>query len=242
MAPVHGSKAEIFFNGVVVTTFFKSCTFSFNRDKAETSAFRSTTKSYVAGLNDTMNTLEGYFDVPPDELLNAWVNGGDEIVSYFPYGSAPGLTNIGYSMLAQSSKYEIKTDVGTAAEVSVESSASKDSSGTGVDRGFVAVVDQIVAAPGNSASFDGTASSADGAALIVHGQTTGGTLTVVLEDSADDVSWAPVAGATLSFTGGTVPVPATDGKRVVVSGTIRRYTRIAWSGAGTIVLGMISRK
>lgn len=245
MAPVHGSKAEIFFNGFTVSTFFKSCTYAFNRDKAETTGFTATTKSYVGGLQDAMITLEGYFDGAADavdQLMSAWVNGGDDVMSYFPYGSAVGATNFGYSMLAQSSKYEIKTDVGTAAEVSVEASASKDSSGTGVDRGFVAVRNQTVAAPGNSISFDNAVATTAGAALVVHGQTTGGSMTVTLEDSADNVSFAAVAGASLTFTGGTVPDPNEDGKRIVVTGNVRRYTRVAWTGAGTITLAMISRK
>lgn len=245
MSPIHGSKTEVFFNGFAVSTYFKTCSYAFNRDKAETSGFTATTKSYVGGLQDATVNLDGYFDGAADaidQLMSAWVNGGDEVISYFPYGSAVGVSNFGYSMLAQSSKYEIKTDVGTAAEISVEATASKDSSGTGVDRGFVAVRSQTVAASGNTTGFDGTAASTAGAALVVHGQTTGSSMTVTLEDSADNVSFAPVAGASLTFTGGTVPDPNEDGKRIVVSGTVRRYTRVAWTGAGTITLAMISRK
>lgn len=245
MAPVHGSKTELFFNGFDVSTFFKSFGLALNRDKAETSAFKATTKSYVAGLSDATASLEGFFDGAADaadQLMQAWSIGGDDIISYFPYGSTPGVNNPGYSLLSQNSKYEIKTDVGTAAEISVEASASKDSSGTGLDRVFPASVNQTVAAPGNTSGFDGTAATTAGAALVVHARTTGGTLTVNLEDSADNVTFAAVAGATLSFTGGTVPNPNEDGKRVVVTGNLRRYTRLAWTGAGTIVLGMISRK
>lgn len=245
MAPVHGSKTEILFNGFFVSTYFKSYTNSFNRDKAETSGFTSTTKSYVGGLQDATVALEGYFDGAADaadQLMSAWVNGGDDVISYFPYGTTPGLTSIGYSMLAQSSKYEIKTDVGSAAEISVEATASKDSSGTGVDRGFVAVKNQTVAATGNSTSYDNAVATTAGAALVVHGRTTGSSMTVTLEDSADNVSWATVAGASLAFSGGTVPDPNEDGKRIVVSGNVRRYTRVAWTGAGTISLAMISRK
>lgn len=245
MAPVHGSKSEVFFNGVPVSTYFKSCSYAFNRDKAETSAFTATTKSYVGGLQDATVNLEGFFDGTEnaiDQLMSAWVNGGDDVVSYFPYGSAVGIGNFGYSMLSQSSKYEIKTDVGTAAEISVEATASKDSSGTGIDRGFIAVRNQVVAAAGNSSSYDNTLATTAGIALVVHGQTTGSSMTVLIEDSADNVSWAAVAGATVTFTGGTVPDPNEDGKRIVVAGNVRRYTRVAWTGAGTITLAMISRK
>lgn len=102
-----------------------------------------------------------------------------------------------------------------------------------VDEGQIAQPLGAQTANGNSTSIDGTASSNFG--LVAYLQVTGltlGTATniqVTMQDSADNATWANIASG--AFTAVTVAPAA---QRLVIPGTIRRYTRVLWSFGGTI--------
>ena len=102
-----------------------------------------------------------------------------------------------------------------------------------VDEGVIAQPLGAQTANGNSASIDGTASSSFG--LVAYLQVkalTLGTATniqVTMQDSADNATWANIASG--AFTAVTAAPAA---QRLVIPGTIRRYTRVLWSFGGTI--------
>jgi hypothetical protein len=77
----------------------------------------------------------------------------------------------------------------------------------------------------NGASIDGGASSAFGAQFFLHVTAfTGTSVTVKIQDSADNGSWADLAGAAFTAaTGGT-------SQRIAVTGTVRRYLRAVTTG------------
>jgi hypothetical protein len=82
----------------------------------------------------------------------------------------------------------------------------------------------------NGASIDGTASTAFGAQAYLHLVAfTGTDITVTLEDSADDVTFAAVTGGAFTAMTGIGAQRLQTGR----TATIRRYTRIATTGTFT---------
>lgn len=79
----------------------------------------------------------------------------------------------------------------------------------------------------NGASLDGAASSSFGAQFYLQMFTVVGTsCTVKIQDSADNSSWADLSGAAFTaVTAGTV-----SAQRIAVTGTVRRYLRVATTG------------
>lgn len=126
MAFTHGSKATFKIGTIAtpatlvdVSTYTKTASLPFNRDKAEVSTLHATTKSYVAGLKDAAIPLEGPFDGTIDAMLFPMINGGNVNFEYYPQGEASsGLAK--YSGQVTCTKYEIKSDVGDAATFSAE--------------------------------------------------------------------------------------------------------------------------
>lgn len=80
----------------------------------------------------------------------------------------------------------------------------------------------------NGATYDGLLLSAFGAQFYLQVTAlTGTSITVKIQDSADNSTWADLAGAT--FAAATGP----SSERIAVSGTVRRYLRAVSSGTFT---------
>lgn len=225
MAGKHGSNADVFGNGYVLSEFLNSASFSGSRDTAETTTFKKKSKTYIPGLKDTTMSLEGLFDGAPDavdEIMWAAMNSAATgLYSYIPLGNEVVGSPV-FSVEAIQSSYEVTSDVGDVSQVSAELSAGSDGF---ITRGKVASPMGIKGAPGNTASIDGGALSAFGASLVAH-VTASANLVLKLQDSADNVTFADLPG-TLSFVNGR------GSKRLYVPGNIRRYTRVLWTGTGT---------
>lgn len=237
-SPKHGSKAEVYFNGYDLSIYLSGATTARERDKADATTFKSTVKRYTYGLAEPTMTLDGFYDgykSRVDEIMSAALDGEEGVLTHFPYGASLGAK--GKSMAAITTKYEIKSEIGSTVGVSIEGSAGP----TGIiDHVLALAQDEVVSASGNSLSVDyGAAANTKVGSLTVHGITTGGTLTVKLQDSADNATFADVA--TLTFTGGSVPNPLRQGKRALTTGALRRYARVLWSGAGTILVAAVGR-
>jgi hypothetical protein len=91
-------------------------------DKAETSTLGSTAKSYIMGLADGSIPVDGLFDPTIDgyfATLGSAVPGtGGTAFEFYPAGTAT--TNVKYAGSVILTKYEIKTDVGDANQISGE--------------------------------------------------------------------------------------------------------------------------
>jgi hypothetical protein len=228
MAAVHGSKADLVGNGYVISDFLNSVSFGGSRDAAEDTTFKDTSKTYVPGLKDQAFSCEGIWDGDVDAadaiLHAAFASDVDGLFSYFPMGQET-IGNPAYTMDAIESSYEITTDVGDVAQISAEIQSGTQGRFT---RGKVARAMAVAAAGGNTTGMDWTAASTAGGSLTVHA-TASSTLNVKLQDSADNATFADVAGGSLTF------VTGRGSQRLVFSGTIRRYTRVLWTGTGTFL-------
>lgn len=248
LAASHGSITDVLVNGNIVSQYFTDLTFTNTRDKAETSAFKTLFKSYVAGLIDPVVTLSGLFDssvsTAEDPLLYGYLTAltaVDNSWIYAPLGavgaSAQGVT--AYAIYGISTKYEIKSALNAANTITAE--IQIDNQGGAVERAVVLSPWATQGAGGNSASFDsGVTSTANGGVLVVQTFNDTASLVVNLQDSADNSTFANVTSYNISPTNATTAAYRFPAAGTAPTGTVRRYTRVTWTGTGTF-LAMFAR-
>lgn len=249
LAASHGSLADVFVNGNVVSQYLNDWAQAGTRDKAETSAFKQLFKSYVAGMGDNVVTLAGMFDssnaTAIDPLLYSYLTALTNVDNMWLYGplglqGASAFGNSAYSITGLSTKYEVKSVLNAANAITAE--IQMDQNGGGLDRGFVYSPWATQGAGGNTASIDsGVVSTTAGGVLVVHAFSDTASLVVNLQDSADNSTFANVSTYTLSPANTTAAAYRFPAAGVTPTGTVRRYTRVIWTGTGTF-LAMFSRK
>lgn len=249
LAASHGSNADVLVNGNIVSQYLNDWSQSMSRDKAETSAFKSLFKSYVAGLGDNTIALAGLFDssnpTAEDPLIYSYLTAltaVDNTWLYSPLGAqgASAAGNIAYSISGIATKYEVKSALNAANAITAE--IQMDQNGGGLDRGVILSPWVTQGAGGNSTSSDsGVVSTTNGGVLVVHTFSDTASLVVNLQDSADNSTFANVTSYTLSPTNATIAAYRYPAAGTTPTGTIRRYTRVTWTGTGTF-LALFSRK
>lgn len=244
----HGSITDVLVNGNIVSQYFNDWTQTATRDKAETSAFKSLFKSYVAGLIDNVVTLSGFFDssstISEDNLLYNYLTAltaVDNSWFYAPVGAqgSSAQNTVAYAVFGISTKYEVKSALNAANTVTAE--IQTDNQGGGMERGNILSPWATQGAGGNSASFDsGVTSTAVGGVFIVQAFSDTASLVVNLQDSADNSTFANVSTYNISPVNATAAAYRFPAAGVTLTGTIRRYTRVTWTGTGTF-LAMFAR-
>lgn len=228
MPAVHGSKADVFGNGYVLSPYLNSASPSGERDMADASTFKFDSKKYVPGLKDSTFGLEGVYDGVTDAIDDILWNAFSQVVgtvwSYMPMGhEVHGNPAINFD--AYTASYETNSEVGDVTQISAEMNMGDQGL---LDRGRVYHPMSAEVAGGNTASIDNGAATTSGGALTAH-ITASSTLVVKLQDSADNSVWADIATLSISSTTGR------KSQRIItpVTATIRRYTRVLWTGTGT---------
>lgn len=248
LAASHGSITDVLVNGNVVSQYFNDFTFTNTRDKAEVSAFKQIFKSYVAGLIDPVVTLSGMFDssnsTAEDPLLYGYLTAltaVDNSWIYAPNGAQGSSAQnvVAYAIYGLSTKYEIKSAMNAANTVTAE--IQVDNQGGAIERSVILSPWATQSAGGNSLSFDsGVTSTGNGGVLIVQTFNDTASLVVNLQDSADNSTFANVASYNISPTNVTAAAYRFPAAGTAPTGTIRRYTRVTWTGTGTF-LAMFAR-
>jgi hypothetical protein len=226
----HGKHARTYINGFDLSSYLNSFGVAQTADTVETSAFSSSDKTYVVGLRDATVSAEGFFagsTVQTDYVFNQ-VLGSTVIWSYYPAG--PALSNAGYGVKSIETAYEITSPIDGVVSISVEGQAI-----LGADR-ILSHHDLISeSTTGNETSIDATAASSRGATgyLQITGITGGITATIRIQDSSAGSTFADL----ISFTAST---GITAERSISSSGTIKRFTRAAWtlSAAGTVTFNV----
>jgi hypothetical protein len=234
MTQIHGSRTDVVGNGYVLTPFFNNATFGGSRDSAENTTFKMTSKSHVPGVGDSSMSFGGFWagDIDEaDQILQAALGSGDGIFSYFP-ATQDVVGNFAYSLQAFETAYDITTPVGGMAGVSAAIAAG---SGAGIERGRVNHPLAQENAAGNGVVVDSgiAAGSPNGGSLVLH-VVNAVNLVAFLQDSADGVTFADLPGS-LAVAAGRSSL------RLGIAGTIRRYTRVRWTGTGQF-LSITNRK
>lgn len=245
LQPTHGSQADVFVNGNVVSQYFTEFTLGSTRDKAEVSAFKSVFKAYVAGMADATASFNGWFDPNIDVELYTYltqITASGNMWMYAAQGAqgSGSFGNVAYSVAGSSTKYEMKSATNAANSVSAEVQVS--ASGGAIDRGNVYHGWATEAASGNTSSIDfGSASSAKGGVFVVHAFNDTAALALNLQDSADNSTFANVTGYAISPANTTTAAYRYPAAGTAPTGTVRRYTRITWTGTGSF-FAMFARK
>lgn len=223
----HGKGSRVLANGFDVSAFFRETKYSSKSDTADSSTYGKDAHTYKAGLIDGVVRQTGLFDGDTNAIDSilfpalAVDNGG--LWVYLPQGDAVG--QLAYGAQGVEHAYEVDSTIKDVVMISSELQISG-----GRDRMAVYHEVKVEVATGAGIVTDGGALSANGGVGYLHVLAMSGIsiLSVIIEDSADGLSFLPV----LSFTNVTV---APSSEKVVITGTVRRYTKVIWTftGSGT---------
>lgn len=234
---VHGKSTRVYVDEFDLSTYFNTADVAVTNETAETTAFQSSSKQYLLGLNDGTITLGGMWSADTD--------GTDEELSAILAASTTPVVTVAQSAgtignrctIAQASEvnYAISNPVGDVSAVSADFQASTDATSNltnGVKSGVQLTTGASIAfgSLGDLASVDNGASSANGAAALLHVTANtigGGTTTIKVQHSANDSTWADL----ITFT--AVGAGAVTSELSPVAGTVNRYLRATASTAGS---------
>jgi hypothetical protein len=229
---IHGSRADFMGNGFLLTPFLNNGTLGAVRDSAETTTWKKTSKTHMPGLGDATISIDGIWegeeDLVDDILFAALGAPSGGVFTYFP-ATFDAIGNVTYTIDADETTYSINTAVGGVAQCSAALASGQ--SGYGLERGVVSSLYGAQGAAGSGPAIDNGAAlgaTLAGASLTLH-STISNALQVFLQDSADGVTFADLAGSIGPIANGR------SSQRLEVPGTIRRYTRVRWTGTGTFM-------
>lgn len=217
----HGSVAKFYYHIFDFSPQIEGVETSFERDMAEASPLGGVWGEGFPGARRAVLAVDGIYNgADYQNAARAWDafnNATRGVWMHLPQGDAAGVWGYcGVATISQSNVNADSSDVGKMPFAVV-----------GTDRADLSQVlkplAQVVAA-GNSASQDGGASSANGATAyaLATALTTPQTLSITIEDSADNIAWATLA----TFSNFT----AVKSEAKAITGTVRRYVRAAWTG------------
>lgn len=227
MSFVHGSKTRVYTNGRDVTGYFKSATISSAIDTAEATTFGKTAKVYKSGQEDATLSMDGLWDGPVDnqdgsldEFLNAMFGTPGNLFCLLPGGD--GVGNIAYGFQAIKTSWEIDEPTDDIGQVTIEAQAEKAS------RQRLEVLHALgsEAAAGDGTPLDNTESTDGGGVGYLHVTgMIGSALDVIIQHSADGVTWADL----MTFASVT---EAGTALRMEVAGTVEAQVRAKWTPTG----------
>ena len=227
----HGKNTKVLIGSNDLSSYFKDTSFSSSVATAETTTYGVTggSKTYVTGLNDATISLGGLFDGDAnavDEYLTSVLGSDTDVV--FTIAPDNGMT-VGsrcYSGQASITKYDVKSPVGDVVSCSADFQVDAE-----VARGVILAPLSSVSATGNGTAVDNAASTTNGGTAIIHvtANTRNGAITVKVQHSADNSTWADLA----TFT--SVPTTTKTSERLVVAAgtTVNRYLRATYTVAGS---------
>jgi hypothetical protein len=224
MAFVHGKKAALLLDGLDISGYFHEVSLGTDIDTAEVTTFGASWKSYIAGQAVIAVEGAGYFDPTQTALTTALTASADSVLTVGPGGLAAAGDAVRTIQVRETSFAET-ADIGDA--VGFDWSATSDTV-----PGFGVLLEPLTAVTGdqNGTARDGGAATTTGAVAHLHvtSVSAADSIIVTIEDSATGSSgWATI---------GTFASKAAAGaERIVIAGTVRRYTRVVDDVTGASV-------
>lgn len=217
---IHGKGASVLHGAYDLSSYLNDGSVATSVETAETTAFGSSAKTYITGLNDGTMSASGMFDGAAnavDEILTASI-GSDTLspVSFFPAGYANGAR---VSLLqAKTTSYNVSAPVGDVVSVTYDAQADG-----GIDHGVSLAALASISATTNSTSVDNSASTTNGglAQLHVTANTWSANATIKVQHSSDNSTWADLA----TFTVVATTVKTSERVAVAAGTTVNRYLR-----------------
>ena len=221
---VHGKGSAVLVDEFDLSAFLNSVDAAATADTAEVTTFGNSAKSYIAGTKDATISLGGFFDGAAsavDEVLQAAL-GGSALISVCPAGVATIGNRCSLADCITTS-YTVTAAVADAVTVAAEAQVTG-----GLLPGVVLASLVARTATGQTAAVDNGASTAAGAKAFLHITAfTGTNVTVKVQESPDNSTWADM----ITFTQAT-GVTSESG---TAAGTVDRYLRVDISGTFTTV-------
>ena len=210
-----GGNGRVFVNGYNISAFLNSFSLEMSINTSEVSSFLSSAKEYITGQTDAISSGEGFWDGSAgaiDEIL-AGIKSSESIWSYYPGGNTNGAR--GYGFRALRSAHNTQNTLDEAIRFSLASQVSKGEESIKSIGGPTTKT-----ASGSTTVLDlgTTGSGSDGATIYFHATAITGTAIVVVEDSANNTTWATLAALT--------NVSAVGAQRIEAAGTVDRYIRV----------------
>jgi hypothetical protein len=222
----HGRGTVVLVDDYDLTQYFREAAITQSVDLAETSAYGTFDKTFVVGMREGRLTLGGMFDGSAnavDQVL-ATVLGQE---AAFPVTYAPEGLTIGrrtYVLQAEEATHETSSPLTDIVATSAEFQAT---GGIHAARSLHALAAE--SSSGNGTSVNNGASTAFGATATLHvtaNTRDAGSITVKVQDSPNDSTWADL----VSFT--AVGFGAVASEILTVTGTVDQYLRALWTVTG----------
>jgi hypothetical protein len=223
-----GKWTKFWVEGYALTTLLTAINPDTQYDTIDVGGFTQD-KYYLAARGDSSLGIEGFFSDTAGEThtaLSGIASGTAASVVTVAIGNnaTPTVGDPSISMTAQQLDYVGTPNLNEAVAVSANFKTGLDQV---LDYG-VLLCDATITANGNQSSVDQSTSSAAGGVGYFHitALSAGDTITINIQDSADDAAWADLITCTLDGT-------AVDGERVTVAGTVNRYVRAEYVVTGS---------
>lgn len=217
----HGKNAKALFNGYDLTAYLRGGDLDVNVDTADTTTWSNTWKTAIVGTQAAMYAFDGLFDPTFAPVFTTGLGGTSGLLTVAPSGAAIG--DLVRMMPVIKTGYAESSPVGDV--VGFKFGCLSD---TVPAFGRVQYALTAVTADSNGGNLDNGAQTTTGAIAFLHvtGVSSGDDITVTIEDSSTGSSgWATV--------GTFANVAAIGAQRIVIAGTIKRYTRAVFDVTGT---------
>uniref|UniRef100_A0A6M3L727 Uncharacterized protein n=1 Tax=viral metagenome TaxID=1070528 RepID=A0A6M3L727_9ZZZZ len=218
-----GKWTNVFVDGYAITSYSHSVEMTIEYDTEDGSAFEQD-KNYTSLQGDGSATIDGYLSADVISALQT-ISGGKVITIPLGNNATPAIGDPAFMMNGCQGNYKVNSPKGGLQAANAAFKQANDAVW-----GVLLAKETGISADGNSTSVDQTAQTTAGGVGHCHitGVSASDTVTVYIEDSANNSDWATLITFTLD--GSTV-----DGERVATTATetVDRYVRARWDVTGT---------
>jgi hypothetical protein len=228
---IAGKDNKILFGAYDLTSYFNSANFSREQAVNETTTFGSSQATYIGGIESASASLTGFWDGGSDavdEELQAIIGSASATpLSIYQSGDTAG--NKVVLLNSKIQNYTIDSSVADA--VGISATFTGDNFGNG--KSLYALTN--TSATANTTAVDMGASSSLGGQAFLHCTAhSSANISVKIQSSADNSSFADVSG--FAFT----DLSGITSERIATTNTVNRYVRLAitvTSGSATFSVG-----
>ena len=226
-----GKDNKVLFGAFDLSSYFNSASFSREQEVSETTTFGSSQATYIQSTETATASLGGFIDLGTDavdEELQAVIGSA----SATPLSIYQGGDTAGNKVVLLNSRIQNYTiDSSVADAVGVSATFTGDNFGNG--KSLYALTNTSATANTTAVDF-GASSSLGGQAQLHCTAHSSANISVKIQSSADNSSFADVSG--FSFTA----ISGTTSERIATTNTVNRYVRLAitvTSGSATFSVG-----
>lgn len=233
---IHGRRTQVLVNQFDLSTFFKNAEINSEAAMLDATTFTAQAKQFLPDFTEGSVSLSGLWAADQFEATNnptGLDNRVDDVLQpilgvdtdqLFLIGQE-GLGSVGLNTQIFTGK-ETKYSITSPTNNLVSAMAEVKSNGL-IQQAILLAHQTARSASGNGTSYNAGAATTFGAKAQIHctAASSGDTLDVIVEDSADGSSWATIG----TFT----QLAAVGSQRISIAGTVRQFVRVSWTIAGT---------